>query len=838
MGAVILPIVGLLIMITLIIMFETKENVVSKETKIYRVFLYITTVFIIVGLITFFVAKQTNDLYFVKILQKVYMSLLVVLNYLSINYCLTLFTDQKKIEKLKWPLIISEIVFILLILILPLYVIFDHNILDGEGASYNVTLINTIISFIFFVGITFYLFKTKQSIKKVIPFITLIFLYIVSFFLRIWFKDLIFEGFFYSYILLIMYHTIENPDVKMNQALEVAREQADKANRAKTEFLSSMSHEIRTPLNAIVGFSGEILEAKDLNEAQENATDIVNASETLLEIVNGILDISKIEAGKIEIVSSPYNAHETFEELAKLITPKMKEKGLEFTYSIAPDLPPALLGDHANLKKVVTNLLSNACKYTERGYVHYEVNCVNAKDVCKLVISVEDSGRGIKKENVDKLFTQFQRLEEDRNTTIEGTGLGLAITKQLTELMGGRVILHTVYGEGSKFTVVLNQRISTEQVLEKKKAKTTLELKDISILIVDDTPLNLKVAVKLLERYGANKIDTCNNGFECLDKVKSGTKYDFILLDDMMPKMSGTETLRQLKEIPDFKTPAIALTANAITGMREKYLADGFDGYLAKPIEKEQLVQVINQILGRSVTEEINTEEIKQQEPKSAEIVEEKTEDSNNEEKSKDSSIIPVEENIEEMLGEKLDRTFSEEEAKMNNNLDNSMETSTEPVVETLVAEEIKAVPPVEVAPIEDPFAEDDKAITPIAEGVYDRSYLEANGVDVEHGLEFLGDMQMYNDTIADFVSEVETKWADIVRYKEENNMPEYAILVHSLKSDCKYLGFMTLADIAYQHELKSKENDSAFVNDNFAKLEENYNKVLEVAKEYVNHNK
>ena len=404
--------------------------------------------------------------------------------------------------------------------------------------------------------------------------------------------------------------------------------------------------------------------------------------------------------------------------------------------------------------------------------------------------------------------------------------------------MGGRIIIHTVYGEGSKFTVVLNQKIETVQVQEKKKTKTTLELKDVKILLVDDTPLNLKVATKLLERYGANKITSCESGFECIDKIKAGEQFDLILLDDMMPKLSGTETLKQLKELADFKTPTVALTANAITGMREKYLADGFDDYLAKPIDKEQLVQVINQILGRSVTEEINTEEIKQQEPKSTEIVEEKTEDSNSEEKSKDSSIIPVEENIEEMLGEKLDRTFSEEEAKMNNNLDNSMETSTEPVVETLVAEEIKAVPPVEVAPIEDPFAEDDKAITPIAEGVYDRSYLEANGVDVEHGLELLGDMQMYNDTIADFVSEVETKWADIVRYKEENNMPEYAILVHSLKSDCKYLGFMTLADIAYQHELKSKENDSAFVNDNFAKLEENYNKVLEVAKEYVNHNK
>jgi signal transduction histidine kinase len=312
-----------------------------------------------------------------------------------------------------------------------------------------------------------------------------------------------------------------------------------------------MSHEIRTPLNAIVGFSDCILEAESLGEAKDNAADIVNASETLLEIVNGILDISKIEAGKIEIINAKYNAPNTYLELAKLITPKMQEKGLDFTYNIAPDLPNTLLGDPANIRKIVTNLLSNACKYTDRGFVHYEVNCVNSNGVCKLIISVEDSGRGIKKESVDKMFTKFQRLDEDRNTTIEGTGLGLAITKQLTELMGGRILVHTVFGQGSKFTVVINQKIEKDEVVDNKKVKTTLDLTDVKLLVVDDNQLNLKVAKKLFEKFNANHVITCESGFECLDKIKRGETYDVILLDDMMPKMSGVETFKKLQQMEE-----------------------------------------------------------------------------------------------------------------------------------------------------------------------------------------------------------------------------------------------------------------------------------------------
>ena len=550
-----------------------------------------------------------------------------------------------------------------------------------------------------------------------------------------------------TFLIFLMYNTIENPDIKMIEQLNLAKDQADKANHAKTDFLSSMSHEIRTPLNAIVGFSDEISNANTLEEAKENAKDIVNASQTLLEIVNGILDISKIEAGKLEIINSPYNARNTFESLAKLISPKMNEKGLNFTYNIAPDLPETLYGDHANIKKVITNLLSNACKYTTKGNVHYEVSCFNVNGICKLIISVEDTGRGIKQEDIDKLFTKFQRLDEDRNTTVEGTGLGLAITKQLTEMMGGKIIVHTVYGEGSKFTVTLSQRIEQVKIEEKVEEDKPLDLTNKKILLVDDNELNLKVATKLLERHNATNITSFTSGIECLNSIRNNDKYDVILLDDMMPKMSGTETLKELQKIPNFNTAVVALTANAITGMKEKYLGEGFTSYLAKPIDKNELVKVLNEVLD-------NAQKAKQQ--------------------------------LEEQKSE----------------------------VEQL-----------EILEYEEPVQVD---------STNTKEYLIQNGVDMNKALELLGDMEMYNDTIKDFYNDLPNKWSRIIEFKNTNDMPNYAIDVHSLKSDCKYLGFMKLADVAYQHELKSKENDSTFVNEHFSELEEEYKNVLRIATKYL----
>ena len=308
--------------------------------------------------------------------------------------------------------------------------------------------------------------------------------------------------------------------------------------------------------------------------------------------------------------------------------------------------------------------------------------------------------------------------------------------------------------------------------------------------------------------------------------------YDVILLDDMMPKMSGVETLAELKKIPGFKMPVVALTANAISGMKEKYLSEGFDDYLAKPIDKTEFIRVMNELLGRNLTEEfdpvVDTVEpvITNNENVRDEIIVPE---------EKKPLIIPVEDNIEDILGSQVELSSEHEvvEPKIEEIKVDQIEMLDieEPVRDEIVIPDLVPVVDIDLEAI-------NSSVTEESTKVYDRNYLESNGVDVNHALELLGDMEMYNMTINDFMSEVDDKWNRIISYRESKDMANYAIDVHSLKSDCKYLGFMTLADISYQHELKSKENDVDFVLEHFAELEEEYHKVYEIAKNYAEHNK
>ena len=360
-----------------------------------------------------------------------------------------------------------------------------------------------------------------------------------------------------------------------------------------------MSHEIRTPLNAIVGLSEDVASRDNCPiDMKEDLNDVVSASRTLLEIVGNIMDINKIESDKMEIVEIPYDFKEEVTTLARVNVTRIGDKPIEYKVNIAEDIPYELIGDKAHVKGIINNLLSNAIKYTEKGTIELTAKCINQNGICNLIITVQDTGRGIKAENINKLFDKFERLDIERNTTTEGTGLGLAITKKLVEMMGGKINVQSQFGQGSIFMVQIPQKIgytsrplSDTQIIkisEIELKSRNIDYRNKKVLIVDDNKLNIKVARRALDSFGF-QIDECYDGIECLDKINSGNKYDLILMDIMMPNMNGEETIVKLKENKDFVTPVIALTADALAGAREKYIALGFVDYISKPFSKDQI---------------------------------------------------------------------------------------------------------------------------------------------------------------------------------------------------------------------------------------------------------
>ncbi len=582
--------------------------------------------------------------------------------------------------------------------------------------------------------------------------------------------------------LYIFYIGVETPDyrnlMQSMMDLEQARRQADKANRFKSDFLANMSHEIRTPINAILGMNEMILREEEDPEIRAYAENIGSAGSTLLGLINDILDFSKIEAGKVEISPENYDLAGLLSDLVNMIHSRADEKGLLLVTEFDRNLPRHLFGDEVRVKQVISNLLTNAVKYTEKGRVSFSVRFAKTEDEPDAVflhVTVADTGIGIKKEDLSKLFVEFERIEEKRNRNVEGTGLGMTITKRLLALMGSSLQVESTYGKGSSFSFVLKQKVkdweplgdyeeaAQERLRAHERYHARFTAPTARILVVDDNQMNLMVVKSLLKQTRII-VDTAAGGDEGLFLTKHHV-YDLIFLDHMMPQKDGIGTLRELRALENNQNrnkPAICLTANAIAGAKELYLQEGFADYLPKPINSTELEKLLLFYLPQD-------------------------------------KIIRIPDG-----GKEPTKTMSSTQEEMR------------PVPKHLAPTSV-APEPAETDPEEDVYS--------IPEELF---ILDAYGVDVEAGVENSDDPEVYIELLSAFHGSLEEKAKELDGYRAAGDWENYTILVHSMKSSLRLLGMGALGEDAQALEFAGRDKDIAFIDAHHAAFMEAYRSLKE----------
>ena len=748
LGNALFAIGGMLFAILLIIIYFIRAKQTNIDNKLYKVLLIavlpvILTEILAVELIYHF----PNNEFLGDSVCKIYSLVLITWIMIACAYVITLgsaykYTNLKDLTK------IDEIRAVLIVyfslLAISFFLGFKTTVTEteahmGGAAFYFLFLVSS-----FYVVLSFVVaIVNKNSLIKQnkIPIIIGSLVLAISMTTQILYPQLLTVTPCLVFELYLVYFVFENPDLYLIKELGEAKQKADESNSAKTDFLSNMSHEIRTPMNAILGFSEGILNEEKFNEeiARKDISHVYSAGSNLLEIINNILDISKIETGEEKVEAKEYGIGSIVLELKSIIESRLNNTKIKFITNIDQTIPSVLIGDKTKLFQVLLNILSNSVKYTEVGKIILNISCEIKGNNAILNFKISDTGYGIKKEDYEKLFEKFSRLDMATQHEIEGTGLGLVITKRLVNILGGDIWFESEYGAGTTFYIELSQKIADQKpigdiLIEKilDEEHDYIDCTGYKVLLVDDNKLNLMVAEKVLASYNFS-ITKIDNGKACVNNIKEGNEYDIIFLDHMMPDMDGIEVLHILHKLEDYNIPPIvALTANAITGTREMYLNEGFDEYLPKPININDLDKLIKKYF------ENKTKKVTKKKPQKTDLPTDK------------------------------------------------------------------------------------------------KNILIAAGIDVDASLSFVGNMENYDDMLREFYNEIDDKLKQLQQAKNDNDMKNYAILVHGLKSECRFLGINKFADQAYEQEKASKEGNSEFINDHYMELLISKKKTKDIIKKYL----
>lgn len=560
--------------------------------------------------------------------------------------------------------------------------------------------------------------------------------------------------------------------VKAREEAERARRAAEKADKTKSEFLAGMSHEIRTPINAVLGFDEMILRESEEPMIKQYAMDIKSSGKTLLGIINDILDFSKVESGKMDIVPTEYRLYDLLRDVTGMFSIRARGKGLYFEHRIDPNIPDSLFGDDRRIKQILINILNNAVKYTDIGGSQLNVTYEKlSPEEILLKVSVSDTGRGMRAEDIEKLFKPYERIEEERSRGIEGTGLGMSITQRLLEMMDSKLKVESVFGEGSTFSFEIRQKVMSDTPIGNIDYRREAEsvdrsvsgghfiAPDIRILAVDDTEINLKV-FKALLKHTKIRIDTATSGGEGFKRCCE-TKYDILFLDHMMPDVDGIETLELIRNYDaslNIDTPAVILTANALSGAREQYSSKGFEDYISKPVDPDTLESIIRKYISPE------------------QILEEGT-------ARYDEAVKALNERgrstLKETFGKDAEETY---------------ETEGE------AADSEKPQP----EPVEDTFI---------------KTMMSVPGISVSDGITATGGRELYEQVTSDYVSTASDVESDLNRFIEQEDWHNYTIKVHSLKSASRLIGATELADMAESLEKSGNAQDTDTVREKTPKL-------------------